>query len=198
MEQLNLSTTYYRSPGKENTKRTIELARERIYALGIKKVVVATTSGDTGALAASRLSGCEIIAVTHSTGFTKPNYQELQLEHRSVIESAGGKILTAQHSFGGVNRAVRRKLDTFQLDEIIAYTLRIYGQGMKVVFEIALMAADAGLVRTDEPILTIAGTGKGADTAVILIPPNAQNFFDLIPVEIICIPSPAHPAFTQE
>jgi hypothetical protein len=198
MKELNRSTTYFQHSGRENTQRTLELARDRARELGIKKALVATTSGETGALAASRFSGIEIIAITHSTGFSKPNVQEFQMEHRSVIESAGGKVLTAQHALGGVNRAVRKKLNTFQLDEIIASTLRIFGQGMKVVFEISLMAADAGLVRTDEPILAIAGSGRGADTAVILLPANAQTFFEIVPLEIICMPSPAHPLLEDQ
>ena len=41
---------------------------------------------------------------------------------------------------------------------------------MKVVLEIAAMAADAGLVRTDEDVICIGGTGRGADTAVVLQP----------------------------
>jgi hypothetical protein len=56
----------------------------------------------------------------------------------------------------------------------------------------ALMAADAGLVRTDELVLAIAGTGRGADTAVVLKPANAQTFFDLRFLEIICMPAPGH------
>jgi hypothetical protein len=198
MTQITHPMTYFSGKGRENTQQVLSLARERLHALGIKKVLVATTSGETGALAASRLSACEVIAVTHSTGFSAPNVQELQMEFTSVIESAGGKILTAQHALGGVNRAVRRKLNTFQLDEIIAHTLRIFGQGMKVAFEITLMAADAGLVRTDELVLCIAGSGRGADTAVILKPANAQDFFDLQLIEIICLPSPMHPELNPE
>ena len=195
MTETSHPTTYFSEKGKGNTAQVLSLARERLHALGIKKVLVATTSGETGALAASRLSACEVIAVTHSTGFSAPDTQELQMEFASVIDSAGGKILTAQHAMGGINRAVRRKLNTFQLDEIIAHTLRIFGQGMKVAFEIALMAADAGMVRTDELVLCIAGSGRGADTAVILKPVNSQDFFDLQCIEIICLPSPLHPEF---
>jgi hypothetical protein len=88
-----------------------------------------------------------------------------------------------------VNRAVRRKLEnTYQLDEIIAFTLRVLGEGMKVVCEITLMAADAGLIRTDEPVLAIAGSSHGADTAVILRAANAQDFFELRVNEILCKP----------
>jgi hypothetical protein len=135
----------------------------------------------------------EVIAVTHSTGFGKPDTQELTPRNREAIEAAGGTILTCQHPFGGVGRAVRKRLGTYQVEEIIAFALRTFGQGIKVVAEIALMAADAGLVRTDEPVIAVAGTGRGADTAVILKPTNAQTFFDLRFLEIICMPSPEHP-----
>jgi hypothetical protein len=87
-----------------------------------------------------------------------------------------------------VGRAVRRRWDTYQLDEIIAQTFRTFGQGVKVCAEIALMAADAGLVRTGEPCIAVAGTGRGADTAVVLIPANAQDFFDLKILEILAKP----------
>jgi hypothetical protein len=129
-----------------------------------------------------------VVVVTHSTGFKEPNCQELTDENRAAIEAAGGKILICQHAFGGVGRAVRKKLGTYELEEIIAYTLRLFGEGMKVAVEIALMAADAGLVRTDEPVIAIAGTGSGADTAVVLKPANAQAFFDLQVLEFLCKP----------
>jgi hypothetical protein len=108
--------------------------------------------------------------------------------------AAGVKILTAQHAFGGVGRAVRKKLGTYEVDEIMAFTLRTFCQGIKVAAEICLMAADAGLVRTDEPVIAIAGTGSGADTAAVLKPSNAQTFFDLRFLEIVCMPSPGHPS----
>ena len=50
------------------------------------------------------------------------------------------------------------------------------------------MAADAGLVRTDEDIIVIGGTGQGADTAVVLRPVNSEDFFDLKVKEILCKP----------
>jgi len=197
MQEIQAGITYFAKAGRENTQQVLALAQERIDALGIRSVLVATTTGETAALAVSRLRHCEMIAVTHSTGFRTPNEQEMLFEHRALIESSGGKVLTAQHAMGGINRAVRRKLNTYQLDEIIASTLRIFGQGMKVVCEIALMAADAGLVRTDEAVLSIAGTGRGADTAVVLQPVNAQDFFDLKIMEIVCLPLPLHPHFNS-
>ena len=195
MQELVTQTTYFARPGRDNTDRTLELANARARALGLRTALVATNTGDTAVRASRVLQGVQVIAVTHSTGFAEPNVQELLPENRTVIEAAGGRVLTCQHALGGVNRAVRKKLGTYQLDEIISFTLRLFSQGIKVVAEISLMAADAGLVRTDVPVLAIAGSGGGADTAAVMLPTNAQTFFELKILEIICRPSPEHPAF---
>ena len=186
--EVQATATYFEKPGKENTQRTLELAKKRAEELGIRTILVASTRGDTGVNACESFRGYDVVVVTHSMGFKEPNYQELTDENRAVIEAAGGKILTCQHAFGGVGRAVRKKLGTYELEEIIAHTLRLFGDGVKVAVEIALMAADAGLVRTDKPVIAIGGTGSGADTAVVLKPANAQAFFDLQVLEILCKP----------
>jgi hypothetical protein len=193
MSEITASCVYFAQTGPQNTARTLELARARAGALGIHKVLVATTTGATGLQAAHELKGLDIIVISHSAGFSAPNTQSLAAENRAAIEATGATILTCQHAFGGVGRAVRMKLGTYELDEIIAFTLRTFCQGIKVVAEMALMAADAGLVRTDEPLIAIAGTGRGADTAAVLKPSNAQTFFDLRFLEIVCMPAPGHP-----
>ncbi len=179
---------YFEEPGPQNTIPTLEAAKKRAQELGIKDIVVASTTGETGLLAAKMFQGYNLVVVTHSTGFRKPNFQELTEENRQAIEKLGGKILTCTHAFGGIGRAVRRKLNTYQLEEIIAFTLRTFGEGMKVAIEITLMAADAGLIRTDREAIAIAGTGRGADTAIVVLPANAQSFFDLRILEIIAKP----------
>ncbi|MDY7040227.1 MAG: pyruvate kinase alpha/beta domain-containing protein [Chloroflexota bacterium] len=197
MSEIKATTVYFEKPGPTNTTRTLEIASQRAAELGIRTILVATTSGATGAQAAQMLAqDFNLIVITHSAGFREPDTQELTPENRVAIEATEATILTCQHAFGGVGRAVRKKLGTYELEEIIAYTLRNFGQGVKVCAEMAVMAADAGLVRTDEPCVAIAGTGHGADTALIVLPTNAQTFFDLRVVEFLCLPSPLHPAFS--
>jgi hypothetical protein len=188
MSEIVIPTVYFEKPGKENTDRTLAVAQERADQLGLGTVLVASTTGATGAKAVEVFQGQQVVVVSHSTGFREPNVQELMPEYRATIEAGGGKILTCQHAFGGVNRAVRKKMGTYLTDEIIAYTLRTFGQGTKVCLEIALMAADAGLVPVGEPCLAVGGTGRGADTALVLIPANAQTFFDLEVMEILAKP----------
>jgi len=170
------------------TRFTLERAARRAQELDVRSVVVASTSGQTGALALPLFKGRNLVVVTHSAGFSRPDHQEFDPALRRKLEAAGAKILTCQHAFGGVGRAVRKKLATYELEEIMAFTLRIFGQGVKVAVEIALMAADAGLVSTEEPCLSIGGTGRGADTALLLQPTPAQTFFDLKIMEILAKP----------
>ncbi|MGD8623613.1 MAG: pyruvate kinase alpha/beta domain-containing protein [Anaerolineae bacterium] len=190
MSEITATVTYFTETGPANTERTLALARARAEALGIKKVLVATTSGATGVRAARALHDLDVVVVSHSTGFRAPNTQELGDEQRAAIEAAGATILTCQHAFGGVGRAVRRRLNTYQVDEIMAYTLRTFCEGIKVAAEICLMAADAGLAPSGEAVMAIAGTGRGADTAAVIRPAHAQDFFDLRFLEIVCMPSP--------
>ena len=188
MTETAVLSTYFSPPGPQNTARTLEIARQRAEELDIRTVLVASTRGETGMLAAQQLQGRDVVVVTHATGFRGPNVQELTEENRAAIEAAGGQILTCQHALAGISRAIRKKWGTYGIDEIVAQTLRIFGEGMKVCVEIALMAADAGLVKVGEPCIAISGTGRGADTAVVLVPANVQQFFDLRVMEVLAKP----------
>lgn len=179
---------YVRAGDPDATRLTLERAARRAEELDVRSVVVASTSGRTGLLAAELFRGRNLVVVTHSTGFAGPDAQELKPDERRKLEAAGARVLTCQHAFGGVGRAVRKKWGTYELEELLAMTLRVFGQGVKVAVEVALMAADAGLVSTREPCLCLGGTGEGADTALLLRPANAQTFFDLKVMEILVKP----------
>lgn len=179
---------YFNRPGKENTDEVLRLAGRRAEELGIKSILVASTTGDTALKAMEIFKGARVAAVSHFTGMAEPNTQEFTEENRRKVISAGGAVLTATHTFSGLGRAMRKKFKMYLFEETVANTLRLFGQGMKVVCEITLMAADAGLVRTDEDIIVIGGTGRGADTAVVLKPVNSEDFFDLKIREILCKP----------
>jgi len=183
------TATYLSSPGPSHSRAVLEAAVKRAAERQIGLVLVATCSGKTALLAREIFpSDVRIIAVTHVAGFAASNTQELTEENRRALTERGIPIFTGQHAFGGVGRAVRNKLNTYQVDEIMAFTLRTFGQGTKVAVEIALMAADAGLVRTDQDVIAIGGTAEGCDTALVLQPTNSYRFFDLKVREVICKP----------
>lgn len=188
MADIVCKTVYFEKPGPKNTEITLKLAKDRAEELGIKNIVVASTTGETGAKASEVFKGYNLVVVTHVTGFTKPDVQQLHPKNRNIIENNGAKILTTAHAFGTLGRAVNKKFGAIQVDGIVSAVLRLFGQGIKVACEISCMAADAGLVRTDEDVVGIGGSGGGADTAVVLKPSNTHAFFDLVIKEIICKP----------
>jgi len=187
-QAIQVEATYFLQSGPKNTGVTLQLAKKRADELGVRNILVASTRGRTAAAAAELFQGYNLVIVTHSHGFSGPNTHRFEAQDRQAVEQYGAKILTTTHALGGMGRAIRRKFGAIQLDEVIAHTLRIFGQGMKVCAEIAVMAADSGLVRTDEDAIAISGTGRGADTAVVIRPANTQDFFDLRIKEIICKP----------
>jgi hypothetical protein len=185
---MEVKAVYFEKPGKENTEETLKIAKKRAEELGIKTIVVASTVGDTAVRAMDVFKGFRIIVVTHVTGLRQPDVQEFAEENKKIVETEGGTILTTTHALGGLSKAMRSHYNTYVLGEVIANALRIFGQGIKVVCEMAAMAADSGLVRTDEDIIAVAGSGRGADTAVVMKPAHTHDFFDLRIKEILCKP----------
>ena len=185
--------TYFENPGKENTEAVLRIAKQKAEELGIRTILVASTTGNTALKAMEAFKGMRVIVVTHFTGFAEPNSQEFTEENKKVVQSKGGIILTTTHAFGGLGRAMRQgdipeATTTYIVGDIVATTLRVFGQGMKVVCEIALMAADAGLIPEGKEVIAVAGTGRGADTVIILRTATSKRFLDLRALEILAKP----------
>ncbi len=189
MNMAKKSILYYSSTGEVNTDQTLSEAKHRADELGITDIVVASTRGNTAVKALEVFKGCNLIVVPHVTGLRKPGVQEMSDDVQEKIHTAGGKVVIATHVFSGVDRAIQARFDTVYPAGIIAQTLRMFGQGMKVVVEIVAMAADAGVIPADKDVVAIAGTGRGADTAVVITPANAHRFFDMVIKEIIVKPN---------
>jgi hypothetical protein len=186
---MKVKTQYFDETSQEHTSIVLELVREFLDSNSqIDHIVVATTEGATGLEVSQTFKDKKVIVVTHQSGFVIPNGNELKDEIREAIIATGAKVLTATHAFAGVARGIRRELGGWQSTEIIAVALRTFGQGTKVCAEIAMMAADAGLVPTDCDVVCIAGTGRGADTAWLVQPANTLAFSKLRMKACICKP----------
>lgn len=192
---IEAKTVYFENPGIENTDQTLHLAKDRAQQVGIKTVLVASTTGRTAVKAIEVFKGIRLIIVRTSTGFKQPNVQEFTEERMKIMQSNNIPVITAAHAFGGLSRSMRqgdiiRAPATYVVGDIIASTLRIFGQGMKVACEISVMAADAGVVRNDEEVIAIAGVGQtgGVDTAIVVKAEPAHHFFDFKVKEVICKP----------
>lgn len=163
----------------QKTKELLIEAYEEMKKNDINKCVIASTSGETAKLAYDIMKGKEIIVVRKHYGAKEKNIQEMSKENENYLREKNIKIVTATHVFGGIGRSVRKKYNTWQIDEIIASTLRIFGSGVKVAIEISMMATDAGYVDSGERIIAIGGNKVGASNAVIINAVNTSDFFDI-------------------
>lgn len=172
---------YFEQPGKGNTETTLKLALERAKARGIKKIVLASTIGDTARLAAGLYQdqGIKLIIVPHQYGFIGMNFDpelKKELEKQGHVVHFGTMLFHTNHFYGT------------ETPTILANMLRTFCQGMKVCVEIVLMAADAGHVAIGEKVVVVSGSGRGADTAVVVTASTSTHLFDLHIEEIICKP----------
>lgn len=188
MNSTERKTVYFQAPGPENTESVLRSAKKYAQTEGIKDIVVASTTGETGARASEIFKDFNVVVITHHSSFVEPGIQELTEENRKKMLENGAKVLTATHALSGVERAVRKKFTTILSLELIAHALRLFGEGTKVCVEITVMAADAGLIPVDKNVVAIAGTGRGADTALVIKPASASDFFSLEVREIIAKP----------
>lgn len=188
MSSFKKESTYFNTAGKENTDTVLNLVKEYVQRENIKDVIVASTTGETGAKASKILKEHNVVVVTHSSGFKELGRNELLENFRKEISDNGAKIFTGTHALSSAERAIRKNFGTIQPLELIANVLRLFGEGTKVCVEITLMAMDAGLIAGDRDIIAVAGSGRGADTALRIHPANSAQFFDLKIREVIAKP----------
>ena len=189
MSSFERKTIYFDKAGEQNTDILLKFTKEYVEKEDIRDIIVASTTGKTGARAANIFKGRNVVVVTHNFGFQELGKNELQEEHKKQILAEGAKIFTGVHALSSAERAVRRDFGTIQPLELMANVLRRLGEGTKVCIEITMMAADAGLIPADKDVVAIAGTGRGADTTLRIHPANASRFFDMKIREIIAKPA---------
>jgi hypothetical protein len=183
---------YFNSPGTENTAETSKIAIKEAAERQISHIVIASNTGATVMALAdeAQKQGYKVrfVCVTHVNGFKEEGKNELSDEKREELEKRGIRVCTAAHTLSGAERGLSRKFQGVYPVEIIAHTLRMFGQGMKVCVEIAAMALDTGLIPFGKPSIAIGGSGRGADTAVVLTPAYSNSILDTRISEILCKP----------
>ena len=174
---------YFEKPGKGNTGEVIKLVRERAQTRGIKRFVVASTRGGTARDFVEAVAGTEyrLVIVPWQYGFKseeQPFPQDLVTDVREKnhqVHFATMLFHTGDFYGSGAPQAM-------------ANILRTMGQGIKVCVEILLMACDGGCIRIGEKVIAVAGTGSGADTAVVASAAPSTKLASLRIHEIICKP----------
>lgn len=174
--------TYFDKPGKQNTQATLELAMAATESEGMDTMVVASTTGETAKKAAGMVADEDInlIVIPHQYGWA--DEPEFDLDLIPELQEQGhtvhfGTMLFHTYEFYGTDAPTA-----------MANILRTFGQGTKVCLEILLMAADAGHISPAEKVVAVAGTGRGADTALTATPATSINLKKLKIHRILCKP----------
>ncbi len=187
---MQKTVTYFEKSGTDNTTECLDIVKKAIDEFNYKHIVIASTTGDTGLVFAEALkeSNVNVVIITHSHGFKEPNSIELTQEAREKIRSAGAIIYTGTMITHSLETALAKKFSGVYPTLLVAQSLRRFGEGAKVCCEMVMMAADAGLIPEGEEIITVAGTGRGADTVTVIRAAASKRFLDLKVLEILAKP----------
>ncbi len=156
--------TYFATEGRGNLEEMLALVKRVVEELGIKQIVVASTTGFTAehAVKAFHELGVSLIVVgTERSRFSSDTLKTLEAHGHAVFfsrEVACDYPDTASHAF------------------------RRFSQGVKVAVQIAVIAAEKHLISTVDDVIAI---GKW-DTALIV--KASDHFAELKVRELICMP----------
>lgn len=174
--------TYFEKPGQENTERVFDLVDKALEEEGIAKVLLASTRGGAARHAMDRYKGrnVRLIILPHQYGTSPEQRFPEELVERANQEGHAVHFGTMPFAMG--------RLFGFSIGTAVADFLRVFCQGFKVCVELVLIAGDAGLVGVGEKVVVVAGTGRGADTAMVATGATTWNLKDLHVSRILCKP----------
>jgi hypothetical protein len=91
---IKRETIYYEEGGPDLTETTLQASLDTAKELGIKNILVASTSGETGVKAAEMFQHTDLrlIVVGHQMGFPVAKVQQFKPENWEKIEALGGIV----------------------------------------------------------------------------------------------------------
>ena len=183
--------TIYEKISPDNTEPTLRIALERAARMSTDVILASSTGASAfAALEMAKDIGFtgRIVAITSVWGMGGPGKNPLSEEDRGRLEDAGVQIVTAGHALSGVERSLSGRFKGVYPTEIMAQTLKLLSEGVKVCVEIGVMAMDAGKAEYMRPVVAVGGTGRGCDTACVLTPSYSASIFETRVHEILCKP----------
>jgi hypothetical protein len=192
-QSFNSTTTYFLQEGKENLLDCLRLSFEAAALHGVERIVIFTGAGEGLRLAEEqfrseeRYSGIRLVGVTFPQGkeFTTDKYaHQISSEDAQWFENRSIPIVRAHLPFDPIRPTYPGQGVLAQDSGLIGNALGIFGGGMSLCIQAALMACDAGKVELGEHVVALS-----ADTSILVrCAPTARLLTDLIVREIICKP----------
>ncbi|ACL16471.1 pyruvate kinase alpha/beta domain-containing protein [Methanosphaerula palustris] len=186
------SITYFEHSGSGNTEAVLAIVDERLKEGDIKNVVVASTSGATGVTFAQALGKkTNLVIISTKPGSKTPGVWEFDPANEKKIKRLGGRVIRHTHALSGLEKSFTERFSGISHSEILAESLKtLFSPGTKVGVEIGIMALDSGAITLEKTIVVggTGATGRGADTALVVLPAHTNNFFDFHVLEILAKP----------
>lgn len=182
---LTKRIVYFEDGGAEHTDALIDVVKEAAADLGVKKIVVASTSGDSAVRVAEKLAGTDvtIVAVGHQSGFPAPG-QRFKVENIERLRSLGADVCLGTDV---LTNSIRQR-DRLGASPLSIITQMLSTLKMKVNIEVVLKATDGGYLTPGERVISLAGSHVGLDTAIVFEAQDSAKILDLKLGEIIAIP----------
>ena len=198
MSLIKRSTVYFTEPGILNTKSVIEAVGDRLEQGDLEIVLVPATTGQTAEQFKHALKkDIKIVSVSE---------KDTLLACRQIGQSTEGLLgkLMRNHLKKDSERTEKKRArEIFDMTFLpfcsekwnaVKETLYAFGQGMKVAIEVSIAAVETLKVPPYTKIISVGGTGEGADTAIVITTSTQKEAFGknpnnrLIIHEIIAMP----------
>ncbi len=178
--------------GPENSAEVIDAILERLLEHDVNMVVVASSTGEMALKICQALSEnavqAQVVAVCDPPWAIGkvPKAGRISPDNKAKLVAAGAVVVDtmpyASRAYStGASNNVYEGLD---LLVVVFDAFRIVGgNGLKVAIEVALMATNAGVVPAGRDVITVAGTGNGLDTAIVLKTAYSIDIFSGDPSE---------------
>jgi hypothetical protein len=181
---------FFESPGEGNTDKVIKAILDRAKEGDIEAVIVASISGDTSVKVAEQLKksrlNIKVVCVTGPSSWQKyPQYKFplIKEEERKKMDTLGIQVIDwVEEPFKPIAfrnwweektvEMLRPESDLFWMTLIC-----VGGHGFRTAVEVVFMSVEAKITNEGDKVIGIAGTGTGADTAIVM---KASRFEDAV------------------
>ena len=184
---------FFESVGEENTNEVIKTVVDRAEEGGIEAVIVASISGKTSAKVAEQLKKrglrIKVICISGPPSWKKyPEYKFplIKEEMRKRLDALGIKVINdVEEPFKPItfrNWWEKKTVEVFRPEADLFWMslICVSGHGFRTAVEVVFMAEEAEVINKGEMVISIAGTGTGADTAIVM---KTSRFEDAVGVD---------------
>ena len=162
---------YFDKPGFQNTNPVIEAVKKRLKSGDLKYVIVPVTTGRTAEQFIREL-GKKVRVVTISEVEVAYACERIAETDQGML----GKLISKRlkKKSGKMDKSFRDIVDITFLPfckeawNVAKEILYAFSQGMKVAIEVSLAAVEIKKVEPYTRVISVGGTGEGADTAIVV------------------------------